>query len=259
MTDNLPTALALVQTKLPTIVKHQTAVVKSEKATFSYEYADLADVSEQILPLLGDAGLAWICRPTYNAEGKFVLSYSLVHISGEREDGQYPLPNSGTPQAMGAAISYARRYCLCAVTGAAPKGDDDDAASVPKATTAQRQSRPRPAPAATAAPSQRTAQRARVDGPALPGDDEPAEPPSDLISARQRGMVLALFDKAGVSERGERLDISRRIIGRGDLASANDLTKGETSRLIEWLTAAEKDGFTNALADLLAASEGGDG
>lgn len=255
MTDNLATALALVQTKLPTIVKHQTATVKSEKASFTYDYADLADVSEAILPLLGDAGLAWICRPTFNAEGKFVLAYSLVHISGEREDGYYPLPNSGTPQAMGAAISYARRYCLCAVTGAAPKGDDDDAASVPKATTAQRQARPRQTPAAATPSSQRTAQRARVDGPALPGDGAMGPADELLISGPQRGMVLALFNKAGISERDERLDISRRIIGRPDLGSANELTKAEASRLIDWMQKAETDGFTNALADLLANTE----
>lgn len=257
MTDTLAAALVQVQTKLPQIEKHQTATVKMEKGgTYSYDYADLADVSEQILPLLADAGLAWVCMPTLNHDGKFVLSYELLHTSGERKAGEYPLPNSGTPQAMGAAISYARRYCLCAVTGVAPKGDDNDAAEAPKTRTAQRQSRPqqttretKPAPEA---PSQRTAQRAKVDGPPLPGDEEPAGP--KLISGPQRGMVLALFNKVGVDEREERLDISRRVVGR-HIGSANELTTAEASTLIDWLQKAEADGFTNALAVLLSTTE----
>jgi ERF superfamily len=34
----------------------------------------------------------------------------------------------GSPQAMGAAITYARRYALCAATGLAPGGDENDRA-----------------------------------------------------------------------------------------------------------------------------------
>jgi hypothetical protein len=252
MSDNLASALALVQTKLPLIAKHQTATVKSEKGSYTYDYADLADVSEQILPLLGDAGLAWTCRPTLNADGKFVLSYSLIHLSGERVDGEYPLPSSGTPQAMGAAISYARRYCLCAVTGVAPKGDDNDAADQPKTRTAQRQNRPAARTEDTAPVPQRTAQRAKVDGPPLPGDDEP-----HLLSSKQRGMMLALFDKAGIEDRDERLDITRRIIGRLDLDTANKLTTAEASQVIDQLQKAEKhpNGFSGYLAELLASTE----
>lgn len=250
-TDNLPAALALVQSKLPTIAKHQTATVKSDKGSYTYDYADLADVSEAILPLLGDAGLSWICRPTLTPEGKFVLAYKLLHTSGDAEEGQYPLPASGTPQAMGAAISYARRYALCAVTGVAPKGDDNDAADQPKTSTAQRRTSTRTAtPGDTTAPP-RTAQRARVDGPPLPGDEPPA---AEKITGPQRGMMLALFDKAGIVDREERLDISRRIT-RADLSSANDLTRAEASRLIDWLTKAEADGFSNALAELLTNTE----
>ena len=38
-------------------------------------------------------------------------------------------PQSGSPQDIGKAITYARRYALCAVTGLAPGGDDDDGKS----------------------------------------------------------------------------------------------------------------------------------
>ncbi len=75
--------------------------------------------------LLGEHGLAWVTRPTV-VDGRFVLAYELRHTSGEAITGEYPL-TGGTPQEIGSAITYARRYCLCSVTGVAPESDDDDA------------------------------------------------------------------------------------------------------------------------------------
>lgn len=119
-------ALARFQAKLPAVSKGGTAQIQSSKGSYSYRYADLADVSQKVLPLLGAVGLAFTSRPTLDA-GQLVLAYSLVHSSGERLDGIYPLAGGGNPQAIGSAITYARRYCLCAVTGVAPDDDDDDA------------------------------------------------------------------------------------------------------------------------------------
>ena len=39
----------------------------------------------------------------------------------------YPLQANLAPQKVGGLITYARRYCLCAVTGIAAAGDDDNA------------------------------------------------------------------------------------------------------------------------------------
>jgi hypothetical protein len=130
--NGLYAALAKVQAELPRVAKGKTGEVKKDgKKVYDYDYADLTDVSEAIMPLLGQNGLAFTARPTLNSAGVFVLAYSLLHSSGEREDGEYPLPSSGTPQDIGKAITYGRRYCLCAVTGVAPGGDDTDAADVP--------------------------------------------------------------------------------------------------------------------------------
>lgn len=125
-TNTLADALVALQAEMPRITKGETARVRSDKGSYSYTYADLADVSAQLLPVMTKLGLAFTARPTMQ-DGAFVLAYSLMHTSGEREDGAYPLPNSGTPQAIGSAITYARRYCLLAVTGAAPDDEDDDA------------------------------------------------------------------------------------------------------------------------------------
>jgi len=236
-----------VQTKLPTIAKHQTATVRSEKGSYTYDYADLADVSEQILPLLGDAGLSWTCLPTLH-DGDFVLKYELLHVSGESKTGLYPLPKSGTPQAIGAAISYARRYALCAVTGVAPKGDDNDAADQPKTRTAQRRTRPPAKPQAVEPAPSRTAQRVRVDGPPLPGEEKDG----DKVTQAQLTKLHAVFSEAGVFEREERLDIVRRMLGNADLQSSRDMTKRDASRVIDKLDEASKrnDGFTGFLSEL---------
>jgi hypothetical protein len=126
----LAKALSAVQQELPQIGKAHTA----DAGTYTYEYADLTDITAALLPLLGKHGLSFLAKPTL-ADGAFVLAYSLLHVSGEREDGLYPLPMGGSPQSIGSAISYGRRYCLCAVTGVAPGGSDDDGAAASAAPT----------------------------------------------------------------------------------------------------------------------------
>jgi ERF superfamily len=130
----LAEALALVQCQLPRVAKAHTAKVTSQRtgSTHSYDYADLTDCTEAIMPLMSGLGLSFLAMPTClgdMAEGPFVLAYTLRHVSGDHTDGAYPLPDPARtgPQDLGKAITYARRYALCAVTGLAPGGDDDDA------------------------------------------------------------------------------------------------------------------------------------
>lgn len=141
----LTEALAAVQAKLPKITKGETAKVRTKAGdSYSYSYADLATISAIVLPMLGTEGLAWITKPTLTAEGTFVLHYKLSHTSGEYEDGDYPLPGQAqrTPQEIGSAITYARRYCLCSITGVAPDDDDDGAAASKPVPERQRVERP---------------------------------------------------------------------------------------------------------------------
>src|SRR5258708_11967650 len=126
----LAEAQAILQTRLPHIRK---------EATGQYgNYADLYDVSHELLPVLGALGLSFTSRPTLvlreDGTREFILAYALKHVSGEKEDGEYPLPSSGIPQAIGSAITYARRYALCAVTGAVADEDDDGQAAQDAAT-----------------------------------------------------------------------------------------------------------------------------
>jgi hypothetical protein len=129
-TPNLNAALAAFQSELPRAAKDNTAKVPTKSGgSYSYSYADLSDLSPLILPLLGKHELAWSTCPTV-VDGRFVLRYALRHSSGECLEGDWPLPApSSSAQELGSAVTYARRYTLCAVTGVAPGKDDDDAAA----------------------------------------------------------------------------------------------------------------------------------
>jgi hypothetical protein len=117
-------ALVAFQASMPRVAKDQTA----NAGTYSYSYADLTDISEAALPILSKHGLSFTAAPTVTEHG-FVLRYALLHVAGHREGGDFPLPDPAKfgAQQIGSWLTYARRYALCAVTGIAPGGDDDDA------------------------------------------------------------------------------------------------------------------------------------
>lgn len=200
-------ALADLQGKLPRITKDLTAKVKSERtgAQYTYNYADLSLISREVLPLLSGLGMAFTARPTMS-EGRFVLVYELRHTSGEILDGEYPLPDRGTPQEVGSAITYARRYCLCAVTGLAPDDDDHDAIVAEKAARRQRRE-PKPRTGAT-----------------------PGGPPMD---AEQQATIQSLFLKLnmGPQAREARLAYATKVVER-PLKSATEMSHDEAAKVI---------------------------
>lgn len=143
--NTLADALAWLQAQLPEVVKGDTAVVPTKSGgKYTYTYATLADCNKAIMPLLGQAGLSFSAKPTMGEHG-FVLTYTLRHASGESDEGHYPLPDPtrASAQEIGSAITYARRYALCAVTGIAPADEDDDGAA---ASQSPARSRPHAVP-----------------------------------------------------------------------------------------------------------------
>lgn len=143
--QGLADALAAFQRSLPSIRKGQVADVRGRegRASYSYSYADLTDVSEAVLPALGAVGLVWITSLD-TVENNMVLRWELTHgATGETRTGTLPIGRAGADwQSLGSAITYARRYALTAATGVAPGGDDDDAKSSSTAGA-----RPAPSPA----------------------------------------------------------------------------------------------------------------
>jgi hypothetical protein len=204
-------ALADLQTQLPRITKDLTAkVTPKDKPGYRYNYADLALISRELLPLMGKLGLSFTSRPTM-VDGNFVLVYELRHISGDSISGVYPLPQPGraTPQEVGGAITYARRYCLCAVTGVAPDDDDNDAQAAEKA-------------------AQRERRRDERGGQQAPADTEPR------ITAGQQREMQTLFQGLGLTDKAARLKFAAGAAGR-ELRSATELKQAEADKVIGML------------------------
>jgi hypothetical protein len=233
MAGELAAALAKVQAELPRIAKGEKANV----GQYSYEYADLTAVSAAIMPLLGGNGLAFTARPTLS-DGRFVLAYSLLHSSGERLDGEYPLPEKGTPQQLGGHITYARRYCLCAVTGVAPGGEDNDAAGagevqMDRVKTAWTQ--PEHARLTQPSPDERVngrqAERRRTRDDDDPWAGELPEDKPGSIDANQRSGIMASLGGLGIKDRQKRLDLLSEIVGQ-PVESTNDLSINQAAAVL---------------------------
>ena len=232
--ESLAAALAEFQQHLPRIGKDTPGMVRDGKHIM---YADLASVSAALLPLLGGLGLSFTARPTLATNDKFVLMYKLMHApSGEFEIGAYPLPSSGTPQAIGSAITYARRYCLLAMTGAAPDEDDDDAQAAEQAARNQRNMPPEVDEhgAATVAEQTRmnrghepgawrSTSTAENDGwYGMAADPSPEERPGTSTKSQRQDIYMAL-GRRGIKDHKAAIE---RLTGR-DIAEPADMSYNE--------------------------------
>lgn len=215
---NLTAALAAVQAKLPKIPKSKTAIVPTKTGgSYTYRYADLAEVSAAVLPLLAAEGLAWTCLPEY-ADGRLLLRAELRHTGGEKLDAAWPLPTDGSPQLLGGALTYGRRYLLSAVVGVATDEDDDATGASGRHDTA--------------APRRRQRQPAPEPEPAEPGPAEPAWESGEVVGQRilqQLGIALAEY---GLSEREARLTFVGGLVGR-EIESSKDLTDTEARYVLK--------------------------
>jgi ERF superfamily. len=144
--NGIAPALVAFQRSIPKVAKDATA----KAGAYSYDYATLDKLVEVIFPKLTEVGLAYTAVPDLTELG-FGLRAKLLHESGEEISGFYPLGNPNNPaQAIGSAISYARRYALLSLTGVAPAGEDDDGASASVAQAAAPQAEAKPSTSAAA-------------------------------------------------------------------------------------------------------------
>ncbi len=93
---------------------------------FSYKYAPLSGIMAAITPVLSKHGLSVLTPMT----GNFDISVIIAHESGEHLEFQSALPDTvksaiKDAKAGGAAITYFRRYFLCAALGIVSDEDTD--------------------------------------------------------------------------------------------------------------------------------------
>jgi hypothetical protein len=136
-TQGLLGAILAVQGEAPTLAKDAT------NPHFKSKYTPLDTIVETIGPILYRHKLVWMTLPGRDERGEPALAYRLAHApTGEVLEGSMPLLLSkNDAQGMGSAITYARRYALCAVLNLVADDDDDGA----RAARSQAKAPPLPA------------------------------------------------------------------------------------------------------------------
>ncbi len=141
----------------------KTAKVPTKSGgSYSYNYADLADVLDAVRGPFSENGLS--VMQTAFSDGMVVgVVTRIMHLSGQWIEGTLSLPCADTkPQTIGSAITYARRYSLSPMAGIA--SDDDDDASLAQEVTADISQRQRgQASRPTAQPVEKPSMGERVD------------------------------------------------------------------------------------------------
>ena len=134
---HLYAAIRAAQGKIETVRKN------GENPHFHSKYATLDEIWENVRKPLNDAGLIVLCD-VYTANGERLLTTRVIHAeTGEEASCTFPImAATNSPQAIGSAMTYARRYTLTAlleiVTG---DGTDDDGEAAENRTPTNGQTR----------------------------------------------------------------------------------------------------------------------
>jgi hypothetical protein len=108
-------ALIKARAEFPPIEKDKT------NPHFKMSYASLDSVLDAVTPHLCKNGLAIV----QIMEKGGILKTQLFHESGEVLTSEYELPDIQDSQKKGAALTYARRYSVCALLSITADEDDD--------------------------------------------------------------------------------------------------------------------------------------
>jgi hypothetical protein len=134
------TALMKFQKSTPRVAKDKTAKVPTKAGgSYEYKYADLSTIWDSIRGIMADNELSVVQSPT-SQTGEQALTTLIIHSSGEWvEDTMKLTIVQDSPQGQGSAITYARRYMLCAMLGIVADDDTDAREHQPASQIQKRQ------------------------------------------------------------------------------------------------------------------------
>jgi hypothetical protein len=196
----LAAALAKAQGQMSTAKKD------SANPFFKSSYADLAACWEACRTPLSSNGLAIIQTTRHTQTGDVQVISTLAHAeSGEWIKGVLTIkPVKADPQGIGSALTYARRYALCAMVGIAPDDDDDGEAAMGRPQTT-------PAP-----PRQQQPPRQAQGG--------------DMASEAQCRAIHSICTKKQLDAHGT----ASQILGR-EVSTLKSISKQEAGKIIDLL------------------------
>lgn len=118
---------------------------------FKNKYASLAAVVKTCAPVLSENGLAF----SQIFSGSDIITIVADTETGEKIESilRLPVADTATAQQIGSAITYMKRYALCAILGVVGDDDDDgnEAAKTPPVVAPTPQPKPVPKPELTPA------------------------------------------------------------------------------------------------------------
>jgi len=175
--------------------------IKDGTAEVRYSYAPLDSIVEQTSALMGECGLSH--RIEVLNEDKFIsVTCYLIHKLGHKEGSTFRVPiDFGAymteQQKYAAALTYAKRYAFCAVTGILTGDEDNDANSLALEETVKPVSAPKPVtpPAPTPAPVAAKPVPPPVPPPAAPINADDAKKQRITKLMRDNGLQPAVSTK----------------------------------------------------------------
>lgn len=122
-------SLVELQSELPTMPKNKMA--------YNYKYTDLDTIVQTVKPLLKKYNLAYMQSVGGLTADAITLTTRLFNNKGEYIEDTVALPviasqKNNSAQTLGMAITYMRRYTLCAMLGITSDEDVDACNSEPK-------------------------------------------------------------------------------------------------------------------------------
>ena len=114
--------LAKAQAEFPTLPK--------DKNGYNYKYTDLDTVISTLRPILAKYNIGFMQTLTTTGNGMSAMTTRLFNAAGEWLEDTTPLPGislakGNAAQNLGAAITYMKRYTLCAMLGVSCDEDPD--------------------------------------------------------------------------------------------------------------------------------------
>lgn len=195
--------------ELASVPKTKTANVEHrDGGRHSYQYADLSDMLDVVRPVLAKHGLALVQPVEREGRGMVVVSTWLLHSSGHLLRWTFEVSGEGSPQAIGSAITYGRRYCAQAALGIAADDDDDGQAAAQQA------------PRQTVTPPRQSGARTTTAH----------RPPAASPRERTMRAIFAVLGGQGIRDDDQRHALASEILGK-PVASFGDLEMVELNRL----------------------------
>jgi hypothetical protein len=223
----LASALAKAQGELVNPEKSLTAVIRPSRAgeeERSFRYAPLSSGLDIVRKTLSQHEIATIQTTAIDREARVVsLTTTLAHSSGEWIASDWPvcpIADMASPQRMGAALTYARRYALFTLVGIAGEDDLD-------APDLHDQPPPRSGPASEALPHS-TGTQSQGSSPRRPGNGHatasrvrsPAATLETTLSAALRQELLSELGK--ITDAEAAANWARKRMGSKNTLMAED-------------------------------------